>query len=169
MSLMILPARGGTPELLHEASDLDALLWRPDNRTVVYQTGSTLNEIDVATRRIRQLVSATKRVWGVSISPDNRMVYTDWWHYQFLFEVDVETGARRQITWHAKDNGGARFSPDGRTIGPETRRSGCTTSTGARRPGSPTTTSVTPSRTGPPTASVSSSSPNPKKEFSGCS
>jgi len=122
--MMMMPVRGGEPELLHLATGVNALLWRPDNRTVVYNTDNMLYEIDVATRRTRQLVSATKAVWGVSISHDDRLIYTDFWHYQFLFEVDVETGTRRQITRHAQNNVGARFSPDGRTIAYSSNRTG---------------------------------------------
>ena len=51
-----------------------------------------MNEIDVVTGRIRQLVSATTRLEGVSVSWDDRLIYADLWHYQFLYVVDVETG-----------------------------------------------------------------------------
>jgi Tol biopolymer transport system component/tRNA A-37 threonylcarbamoyl transferase component Bud32 len=116
MSLMVMPAEGGEPELLHEEVDLESIAWRPDNRRVVFQRGTTLNEIDVVTKQTRQLVSLTKRIQGISISSGGRIMYSDFWHYQFLYEVDLESGERRQITSHAQGNGGARFSPDGRTI-----------------------------------------------------
>jgi Tol biopolymer transport system component len=124
MTLMVMPAAGGAPEALHEDSDIVGMVWRPDNRRVVFQRVRSLGEIDVVTRKTRQLASFTKRVQGIAVSPDDRLVYADFWHDQFLYVVDVETGKREQITSHAKNNGGARFSPDGRTVAYASTRTG---------------------------------------------
>jgi Tol biopolymer transport system component len=117
-------APNGEPEILHEEVELRALLWRPDNRRVVFRTRRELYEIDVVTGRTRQLASTPNRIEGISISWDDRLIFSDFWHYQFLYVVDLETGERRQITSHARTNGGARFSPDGSTIAYASDRTG---------------------------------------------
>jgi Tol biopolymer transport system component len=126
VAMMVMPAAGGEPEVLHEEANIRGLLWRPDNRRVVFQKDTSLNEIDVVTRRIRQLTSTTKRVEGISISHDDRLIFSDFWHDQFHYVVDTVTGERSQITSHAGSNGGARFSPDGRTLAYATDRFGNT-------------------------------------------
>jgi serine/threonine protein kinase len=122
--LMVMPAGGGEPEVLLEEINIGRLAWRPDNRRIVFQKDRSLNEIDVVTRKRRQLSSGTKRLQGISVSPDDRLVYADFWHDQFLYVVDVETGQREQITSHARNNGGARFAPDGRTVAYASNRTG---------------------------------------------
>jgi Tol biopolymer transport system component len=116
VAMMVMPAEGGEPEVLREEADLGSLQWRSDGRRIVFHTDMTLNEFDVVTGKTHQLTSLTKRIEGFSISRDDRLIFADFWHYQFLYVVDVDTGERRQITSHARTNGGARFSPDGRTI-----------------------------------------------------
>ncbi len=75
-----------------------------------------LFEMDVVTKVTRQLTFSTNEVNGLSVSLDNRIIYTPFWHDTFLFVVEVETGKRKQITSHTKNNFSARFSPDGRII-----------------------------------------------------
>jgi len=123
-TIMIMPADGGDAEILHEGVDIGRVVWRPDNRHVVVEQLESVFEIDVATGKRRELMSGTKRYQGVSIAPDDRLIYAEFWHYQFLYLVDVETGEREPITSHAKSNGGARFSPDGRTIAYSSSRRG---------------------------------------------
>jgi Tol biopolymer transport system component len=126
-TMMVMPADGGTPEALHEEVDIGRVAWRSDNRRVVFPKGENqgeIVEIDVVTRKHRQLFAATRRVQNISVSPDDRLVYSDFWHDQFLYRVDVATGEREQITSHAKTNGGARFAPDGRTIAYSSNRNG---------------------------------------------
>ncbi|MCZ6649789.1 MAG: protein kinase [Acidobacteria bacterium] len=120
--LMIMASAGGEAEVLL-ADDADNLMpaWRPDDRHVVFRSnraggGPNLWEIDVSTGSLRQLTAETNKVVSFSISADDRIAYTPYWHDTFLFVVDAATGERRQITSHTKDNFGARFSPDGTTI-----------------------------------------------------
>ena len=125
--MMVMPAEGGAPETLHEDVDIGRVAWRPDNRRVVFQKGRSLGEIveiDVVTRKHRQLFAGTRRFQALSVSRDDRLVYADFWHDQFLYRVDVETGEREQITSHAETNGGARFAPDGRAIAYASDRNG---------------------------------------------
>jgi Tol biopolymer transport system component len=122
--IMAMPADGGDPKILYEDTDIVGMAWRPDNRHVVVQKTKSLLEIDIVTRKTRQLASFGRRVQGLSVSGDDRIVYADFWHDQFLYVVDVATGERTQITFHAGNNGGARFSPDGRTIAYASNRNG---------------------------------------------
>jgi len=58
------------------------------------------------------------------VSADDRIAYTPFWHYTFLFSVDVETGETQQLTSHSADNFGARCSPDGRSVAYHSTRTG---------------------------------------------
>ena len=51
VAMMVMPAGGGEPEVLREEANLRGLLWRPDNRRIVFLTDTTLKEIDVVTKR----------------------------------------------------------------------------------------------------------------------
>jgi TolB protein len=127
---MIVPAEGGDPEiLLHDEFDNRGMVWRPDNRRVVFESkrGAThrnLFEIDVVTRKITQLTFGTKDANGVSVSLDDRMVYAPFWHDQFLYVADIETGERVKITSHPMNSREARFAPDGRTVAYASNRTG---------------------------------------------
>jgi Tol biopolymer transport system component len=116
MTLMVMPAAGGDPQPLYEDDNIVTAAWRPDGQRIVFMKTRSLWELDVATRKTRQLAAWTKRVQSLTVSPDDRIVYSDFWHDQFLYVVDLATGERRQITAHANNNGGARFAPDGRVI-----------------------------------------------------
>jgi len=126
----IMPATGGDPEvLLDDEFHNEEIKWRPDNRHLVFQSdraGNTVNlfEIDVVTGTMRPLTSLTKRVTGSSVSLDDRIIYSAFWHDTFLFAVDVETGEQKQITSHNEDNFGARFSADGRSVAYHSTRTG---------------------------------------------
>ena len=128
--LMLMPAEGGDPEeLLGAEFNHRVAMWRPDNRRVVFTSEresvfASLFEIDVATRRIRRLASDSRRISYFSVSADDRIVYTTFWHDQFFYIVDVETGEREQITSHAGSNRGPRFSPDGLALAYDSDRNG---------------------------------------------
>jgi serine/threonine protein kinase len=124
MALLVLPAEGGEPELVLEDEDLERGIWRPDNRRIVFQLSDELGELDLVTGRIRQLASGSKRIEGVSVSKDDRVIYSDFWHDQFLYRVNVATGERERLTTHAGNNGTARVAPDGRTIAYVSNRTG---------------------------------------------
>ena len=120
--LMVMSSAGGEAEVLL-ANDADNMMpaWRPDDRHVVFRSSSAggatnLWEMDTLTGSQRQLTASTNHVLSFSVSTDNRIAYTPFWHDAFLFVVDATTGERRQITSQTKDNYGARFSPDGTTI-----------------------------------------------------
>jgi serine/threonine protein kinase/WD40 repeat protein len=129
-TLMTMPSTGGSPEeLLADQFTNGKPAWRPDNRHIVFEStcgGSNENlwEIDVITGSKRQLTFETKSVQGFSVSSDDRIAYSPFWHDTFLFTVDVETGEHRQLTSHTKDNYGARFSPDGETVAYHSTRTG---------------------------------------------
>ncbi len=122
--IMLVPADGGDAVTLFEGVTIGRVAWRPDNRHVVFQQWDALVEIDVETLNTRTLMSGTRRAEGLSVSSDDRLIYADFWHYQFLYLVDVETGMREQITSHVSNNGGGRFAPDGRTIAYSSDRGG---------------------------------------------
>ncbi len=120
--LMVMSSDGGDAKVLL-ANDADNLMpaWRPDDRHVVFRSSraggaANLWEMDSVTGSLRQLTAATNQVVSFSVSADDRIAYTPFWHDTFLFVVDAATGERRQITSNTKDNFGARFSPDGTTI-----------------------------------------------------
>ncbi len=118
-TVMLMPAGGGDPEvLLGDEFNYQNPAWRPDNRRVVFisSRGSAfpaLFEIDVVTRKIRRLTSDSRNINYFSVSADDRIVYSSFWHDQFFYIVDVKTGVREQITSHSGGNGYPRFSPDG--------------------------------------------------------
>jgi len=133
--LMATPAEGGEAESLYgdesadEAIDLGTFAWRPDNRRVVFGARRGINvhlfEVDLATRKVDQLTSGTGWSGMVSVSAEDRLVYS--WgphHDTFLYVVDVASGEREQLTSHSMNNGDARFSPDGRTIAYASDRTG---------------------------------------------
>jgi serine/threonine protein kinase/Tol biopolymer transport system component len=129
-ALMTLPAAGGEPEVLL-TDEYDAVFpaFRPGDRSVLFQssrgeTAVNLWEIDLATRLLTQLTTSTHDLLAFSVSADDRIVFTPFWHDTFLFAVDVATGERRQLTAHTKDNFGARFSPDGSAIAYHSTRTG---------------------------------------------
>ena len=109
-SPMIMPAEGGDPEfLIRDEFSYEDMAWRPDNRRIVFQARrggayKNLFEIDVVTRKIAQLTFGTKDANGFSVSLEDRIVYSPFWHDQFLHVVDVGTGEREQITAHAQNN-----------------------------------------------------------------
>jgi len=127
---MVLASSGGDPEvLLDDDFDNEHMAWRPDNRHLVLHSsrgGATKNlfELDSFTGITRQLTFETKIVMRSSVSSDDRVIYSPFWHDTFLFTLDAETGERTQITSHNQDNYGARFSPDGRTIAYHSTRTG---------------------------------------------
>jgi serine/threonine protein kinase/Tol biopolymer transport system component len=129
-ALMLMPAEGGEPQvLLHDEFSCDSMAWRPDNSRIVFEAAREtatkgLFEIDVATREISPLWSGTRDANGVSVSSDDRIVFSTFWHDQFLYVVDVETGERGELTSHAADNRDSRVSPDGRTIAYTSDRTG---------------------------------------------
>jgi Tol biopolymer transport system component len=129
-AVMLMPAGGGDPEvLLGDEFDYQNPAWRPDNRRVVFisSRGSAfpaLFEIDVVTRKIRQLTSDSRDINYVSVSADDRIVYSSFWHDQLFYIVDVKTGVREQITSHSGGNGYPRFSPDGLALVYESSRTG---------------------------------------------
>jgi TolB protein len=130
-ALLMMPAAGGDPQvLLADEFDNTSPAWRPDNRHVLFlsdrrgSSGSDVFEIDVTGGLPRQLTFETNRVFSVSVSADNRVAYSPFWHDTFLFTVDVSSGDRRQLNSHSKDNFGARFSPDGRSVAYHSTRTG---------------------------------------------
>jgi Tol biopolymer transport system component/predicted Ser/Thr protein kinase len=130
-ALLMMPAAGGDPQvLLADEFDNTSPAWRPDNRHVLFlsdrrgSSGSDVFEIDVTGGLPRQLTFETNRVFSVSVSADNRVAYSPFWHDTFLFTVDVSSGERRQLNSHSKDNFGARFSPDGRSVAYHSTRTG---------------------------------------------
>jgi TolB protein len=103
--------------------------WRPDNRHVVFlssrgESTASLWEIDTSTGSISQLRAETNNLQAFSVSADNRIAYSPFWHDTFLYVVDVATRERRQLTSHTYDNFGARFSPDGRAVAYHSTRTG---------------------------------------------
>jgi Tol biopolymer transport system component len=129
-TLLIMPSAGGDPELLlADGFDNSFPAWRPDNRHVVFLSdrgGGAINlwEIDTFTSEVSPLVADTNGLMAFSISANNRLAYTPFWHDTFLFVVDVTTGERRQLTSHGQDNFGARFSPNDRTVAYHSTRTG---------------------------------------------
>ncbi|UCF66037.1 MAG: serine/threonine-protein kinase [Acidobacteriota bacterium] len=129
-ALMLMAAEGGDPEiLLRDEFSYDGMAWRPDNRRIVVEAarGTAVNnlfEIDVVTRKIIPLTAGTLSTNGVSVSMDDRVLFSSFWHDQFLYRVDVETGEQVQLTSHARDNRYARVSPDGRIIAYASNRTG---------------------------------------------
>ena len=131
-ALMLMSATGGDAQrLLQDEFNYHRGAWRSDNRRVVFkrsQPGGTaienLFEIDVVTRQVRSLTHGTRRILSFSVSADDRIVYTPFWHDQFFFVVDAATGKREQITSHSGDNWEPRFSPDGRTVAYSSTRTG---------------------------------------------
>jgi serine/threonine-protein kinase len=120
-SLWSMPADGGEPELLYDESDCGEATWRNDSRHVVFQTDrgegfANLWELDTRTRELLPLTSETRWIYGFSVSNDDRIAYTPFWHDTFLYVIDAESGVTRRITDHVADNFGARWSPDGRTV-----------------------------------------------------
>ena len=129
-ALMLMPAEGGEPEvLLHDGFSYSHMAWRPDNRRVVFAAArgavfKSLFQIDVVTRKIDPLWSGTEDANGLSVSLDDRVVFSTFSHDQFLYMADVETGERVELTSHAADNRDARVAPDGRAIAYASDRTG---------------------------------------------
>jgi TolB protein len=129
-AIMLMPAAGGEPEvLLRDEFSYEDLAWRPENRRIVLESSRgtavrNLFEIDIVTREVRQLTAGTRSTNMVSVSRDDRILFSTFEHDQFLFRVDVETGERRQLTSHVGENRFARVSPDGRTIAYASGRTG---------------------------------------------
>jgi TolB protein len=125
-----MPAAGGDPEVLL-ADEYDVLFpaFRPDDRSVLFQASRgeaavNLWEIDLSSRSLTQLTTSTNDLLAFSVSADNRIAFSPFWHDTFLFVVDVDTGERRQFTAHTKDNFGARLSPDGSAVAYHSTRTG---------------------------------------------
>jgi serine/threonine protein kinase/Tol biopolymer transport system component len=130
-ALMTMPAAGGGPQaLLADGFDNHTPVWRPDNRHVLFLSdrgegsGADVWEIDGDGGSPRQLTFETNIVVSLSVSGDDRIAYTPFWHDTFLFAVDVATGERRQLTSHTQHNFGARFSPDGQSVAYHSTRTG---------------------------------------------
>jgi len=130
-ALMTMPTAGGDPQvLLADGFDNHTPVWRPDNRHLLFLSerggsgGADVWEIDVEGGSLRQLTFETNIVVSLSVSADNRIAYTPFWHDTFLFAVDVGSGERRQLTSHTQHNFGARFSPDGQSVAYHSTRTG---------------------------------------------
>jgi serine/threonine protein kinase len=129
-SLQVMSAVGGDPEvLLADKYDHSFPAWRPDNRRLLFRSnrgGGALDlwELDTDTGATTQLTSGIYDLMTFSVSADNRIVFTPFWHDTFLHIVDVDSGEKHQVTSHTKDNFGARFSPDGGTISYHSTRTG---------------------------------------------
>jgi len=129
-TLMTMPSAGGeSEELLADGYSNGAPAWRPGGRHVLFVSnrgGSVRNiwEIDVSTGFTRQLTFGTNDIRGLSVTADDRIAYSPFWHDTFLFTIDVESGEQRQLTSHTRDNFGARFSPGGETVAYHSTRTG---------------------------------------------
>jgi serine/threonine protein kinase/Tol biopolymer transport system component len=129
--LMTMPASGGEPKvLLVDQWDNIEPAWRPDNRNILFISdragngGADVWQIDSTNGFLQQLTFETNRVVSVSVSADDRIAYTPFWHYTFLYSVEVVTGETQQLTSHSMDNFGARYSPNGRSVAYHSTRTG---------------------------------------------
>ena len=129
-TLMTMSSAGGEPEVLLADGYRNGMpVWRADGRHVLFVSnrGSSVRniwEIDVTTGSTRQLTFGTNDIRGLSVTADDRIAYSPFWHDTFLFSIDVDSGEQRQLTSHTKDNFGARFSPDDQTVAYHSTRTG---------------------------------------------
>ena len=129
-TLWIVPATGGAPrELLLDRFDNKSPAWRPGDEKILFRSnrgGAIVHlwELDERGGVPRQVTFGTTGVWAFSVSTDDRVACSRFWHDTFLYSMNVETGEEEQLTSFTGENFGARYSPDGTKIAYHSTRTG---------------------------------------------
>ncbi len=118
--LYLVPSAGGEPRAMLPEDKVSraAATWSPDDHQLLFVPGGVwggdVSEFDVGTGRVRQLTVGA-RVSTPIVSPQGRIVFSNWSHETFFFRMPVANPAaeHEQISLSKGDNFGQRFSPDG--------------------------------------------------------
>ncbi len=130
-SLWLMDARGGEPELLLGDDYLNMTpAWSADGHRLVFVSNRSgpwnLWEIEVGSRRLRQLTSGAETAILPTISSTGPIAYTPYSHQIDLYwgPVDQPQETHQRLTAHTRNNFGGRVSPDGRQVLYQSDRTG---------------------------------------------
>jgi TolB protein len=124
-------APGGEPEqLLSDEYQNAAPAWAPDSQRLVFVSNRggahNLWEIDVSSRRLRQVTSGPGSDLTPATSPTGRIAFTPASHQTDLYwgPVDRPQEEHQRLTSHTMDNFGGRVAPDGQRVVYQSNRTG---------------------------------------------
>jgi len=129
--LWLMDAGGGEPELLLGDEYLNAApAWSGNGQRLLFVSNRSgrmnLWEIEVESRRLRQVTTGPGNDLAPVVSSTGRAAYTQHSHQVDLYQarVDQPEEEHQRLTSHTQNNFGARVSPDGRYILYQSDRTG---------------------------------------------
>jgi serine/threonine protein kinase len=130
-SLWLVSPEGGEPELLFPDDDSERLparrnvrtpSWSIDSQRVLFVSGGggtpDLWEIEVASRRLRQVTSSSAGLLNPAVSRSGKIVFARYTHQVDIYwgRIDQPQDQHQRLTSHTHNNFGARVSPDGQRV-----------------------------------------------------
>ncbi|MEK6325255.1 MAG: protein kinase, partial [Acidobacteriota bacterium] len=129
-SLWLMDAQGEPEQLLGDQYLNTEPAWSPDSQRVVFHSnrGGRMNlwEIEIRSRRLRQLTTESGNAILPTVSPTGRIAYTSYSHQVDIYwgQVDRPQEEHQRLTSHTFNHFGARVSPDGQQVLYQSDRTG---------------------------------------------
>lgn len=127
--LWLMPATGGEPKpLLADEYGNGQPAWSPDGRRIVFSSNrggpQNLWDIEVQTKRLRQITTGRGADWAPVVSKTGQLAYAPFMHQTDLYWMSLDGGKEERLTSNTGDNFGARISPDGERVVYHSNRTG---------------------------------------------